>query len=174
MAATAPTTTANGRQYRQVSYNFTRPSNTTQYAANELVANSATAASVVPMSWATTGSRPFIIPAIRLHKTGTSLTSASFRVHLFTASPTVSTNGDNASFSTDVDSSSKWLESYSGTMAAAMSDGCVVNLAPDSGILRSFYVGDPATLYGLIETLATYTPISAEVFTATLFQEFLQ
>lgn len=32
-------------------YTFTRPADTTQYAAGDLIANSATAASVVPLSW---------------------------------------------------------------------------------------------------------------------------
>lgn len=174
MVATAPTATANGRQFRQVSANFTRPSDTTAYASGDLVANSVTAASVTALSWTTTGSRPFVIPAIRLQKTGTSLSNASFRLHLYTEAPTVSTTGDNAAYASDVNSNAKWVDSYSGTMAAGHNDGCVMICPPDSLILRPVYFGDATTLYGLIEARAAYTPASAEVFTATLYLEFAQ
>lgn len=174
MAATAPTTTANGRQFRQISSSFTRPGDTTAYAAGDLIANSTTAGSVTPFSWLTTGSRPFVIPAIRLQKTGTSLTSASFRIHLYTAAPTVTTTGDNGVYASNVDSNAKWIDSYFGAMVAGHNDGCAVICTPDSLILRQVYFGDPTTIYGLLEARAAYTPANAEVFTATPYSEFAQ
>lgn len=174
MANIAPTTTANGRQYRRISSSFTRPSDITQYAVGDLVANSVTAASVTPLSWATTGSRPFFIPRIRLQKTKSDVTSAQFRIHLYTASPAVTTTGDNAAYGTDVAGNATWLGSFDGTMVAKHNDGTVVDCLPTQALRRLDYIGDPGTLYGLIEALATYTPASAEVFTATLVMEFDQ
>lgn len=168
------TTTLNGRQFRRISSNFTRPSDTTQYTAGDLVANSTTAASVTPLSWATTGSRPFYIPRVRLQKSATSVTSASFRLHLFDSAPTVATTGDNGAIPTDVTAVTKWLGSFSGTMVASFADGAAVDLLPTPSFLTRNYIGDPGTLYGLLEATATYTPASAEVFTATVYFEFDQ
>jgi hypothetical protein len=87
--------TADGLQ--TVSANFTRPADTTAYAAGDLVANSTTTGSVVPLAFTSAvreeGCR-FRIERIRLRKSGAVLTNASFRVYLFRASPTVSV-GDN-------------------------------------------------------------------------------
>jgi len=168
------TSTLNGRQFRRVSSNFTRPNDTSAYTAGDLVANSTTAASVVPLSWATTGSRPFYISRIRLQKTGAIVTNAQFRIHLYDAAPVVSTTGDNAAFASVVAGVAKWLGSFDGTMVASQSDGAAVNCLPTGNFLRRDYIGDPGTLYGLIEALAAYTPIAEEVFTATPVTEFDQ
>lgn len=166
------TTTLNGRQFRRISANFTRPADTTAYGAGDLVANSTTAASVVALSWATAGSRPFYIPRIRLQKSAASVTNAQFRVHLFDSAPTVATNGDNSAFASVVSGVAKWLGSFDGTMAASHADGAVVHCLPTGNYRRRDFIGDPGTLYGLIEALAAYTPASEEVFTATLVTEF--
>ena len=56
---------------------FTRPANTTQYAANDLVANSTTAGSVVPLSFPTNQIRlQGIIRRVRLYKSAASATAA--------------------------------------------------------------------------------------------------
>jgi hypothetical protein len=99
---------------------------------------------------------------VRIAKTGTSITSASFRVHLFTASPTVA-NGDNGVFSTN--NAATYLGSVDVTVGQAFTDGASgaatteINFAPAS---------NGHTVYGLIEVRAAYTPSSAEVFTVTL------
>lgn len=166
--------TLNGRQFRSISAAFTRPNDTTAYNAGDLVANNTAAASVAPMSWIRTGSRPFIVSRIRLHKSAASVTNAQFRVHLFSATPVISTNGDNAAFASVVAGSANWLGSFDGTMLATMNDGAVVNCLPTGPLLRRDYVGDPSTLYGLIEAVGAYTPAAQEVFTATLVTEFDQ
>jgi len=167
-------TELNGRQFRRKSSNFTRPSDTTAYAVGDLIANSVTAASVTPLSWATTGSRPFYIPRIRLQKTGTSVTNASFRIHVYDSSPSVATTGDNGVFASVVTGNTKWLGAFDGTMLTAHADGCVVDCVPPTDFLRRTFIGDPGTLYGLIEAFAAYTPANAEVFTATMYFEFDQ
>jgi hypothetical protein len=85
------------------SASFMRPNDTTAYASGDLVANSTTAGSVVPMSFPLGGnSMPGTtrVARVRLSKSGTTATNASFRVHLYGASPVVA-NGDNGAWSTD-------------------------------------------------------------------------
>lgn len=61
------------------SASFTRPSNTTAYASGDLVANSTTTASVVPLSWVLpeviNGS--IAVPRIRMTTSSTSVTMHS-------------------------------------------------------------------------------------------------
>jgi hypothetical protein len=83
---------------RKPSANFTRPADTTAYASGDLVANSTTVGSVVPLTFSpcTKGAgRSAQIRRVRISKTGTSITNTTVRVHLFNVLPTVSTNGDN-------------------------------------------------------------------------------
>lgn len=162
----------NGRQFRSVSATFTRPNDTTPYGAGDLVANNTAAASVVPLSWLTAGSRPFVLSRIRLLKSGATITNAQFRIHLFRSAPVISTTGDNGVFASVVAGAANWLASFDGTMVAAMSDGAAVNCLPTGNTPRRDYVGDPTTLYGLLEAVGAYTPAAQEVFTATLVQEF--
>lgn len=148
-----------------VSSNFTRPANTTQYTAADIVANNTVAGSVTPMSWTVGRFSPgrAWIMAARLKKSATSLTNASFRLHLFTSSPTV-TNGDNGVFTLNeqdhigtIDLTS--LFSFSN---AALAYGAA-NYGPIPVDLSS-----GQTIYGLLEARAAYTPASSEVFTCDL------
>jgi hypothetical protein len=164
--------TVNARQFRSISATFTRPNDTTAYGAADLVANSTTAASVVPLSWLTTGSRPFVISRILLRKSTASVTNAAFRIHIFSGLPTIATTGDNAAFATVVTGATTWLGSFDGTMAAAMADGAAVNCLPTGNYARRDCIGAPGTLYGLVEALGAYAPGAQEIFTITLFTEF--
>ncbi len=144
---------------------FTRPADTTQYASGDLVANSTTAGSVVPMSFVvarSTGGSGMVRRA-RVRKSGAILTSASFRLHLYSASPTL-TNGDNAAWLTTV---SGYLGSIDITLDKAFSDAAAGQGTPNTGAEVNF-VTTVQTLYGLLEARATYTPASAEVFTVDL------
>lgn len=149
-----------------LSTSFTRPANTTQYAVGDLIANSETAASVIPLIFDNKGDMGRIyIRRIRFFKSGTSLTSASFRIHLFTKTPTTITNGDNGAFS--VSNISDYLGAFDVTLSRAFTDGAFGVALPMSGnevnaLNNSYY------LYGLVEARGTYTPASGEVFTATI------
>lgn len=156
-----------------ISANFTRPSNTTQYAVGDLIANNTAAASVVPLSWAASPQRAgFYVVGVRLHKSDHDLTSAQFRIHLYKASPTFTSAGDNGVFSTVVATgNSDWLGSFDGTMVASHADGDSVVCVPTEGVILPAALAAGTTIYGLIEALATYTPASAEVFTAELIVE---
>lgn len=153
---------------------FTRPPDTTAYAVGDLIANSVTAGSVVPMSWLgpATAGWSYYIAGIRLAMTGTVLTNAQFRIHAYSAAPTIATTGDNGVYKTVVTGATTWIGSFDGTMVAAHADGCDVICVPTEGLVCPVAPSaSGTTVYGLIEALAAYTPISAGVFTATLLLE---
>lgn len=150
------------------SYSFTRPANTTTYTSGDLVANSATAGSVVPMSFdiskygvAASGK----VRRIRLFKDDETTTAATFNVHLFGSSPTV-TNGDNAAFAVST------AAAFLGTIAVDMSSSAFATTTD----LAKAAVANPeinvdlgaGKIYGLIEVTAAYGPASGEQFTVTL------
>lgn len=146
------------------SANFTRPADTTAYAVGDLVANSTTAGSVTPMSFTmfrVTG-KGGMLRRVRLRKSGTSVTNASFRIHFYTTSPTPS-NGDNGAWLTNN------VANYAGAVDVvvdrAFTDGASGNGIPLIGSEINFTAD---TYYGLIEARGAYTPANAEVFTVIL------
>lgn len=142
---------------------FTRPADTTAYAANDLIANSTTAGSVVPMT--------FVIPyagALELYRVGVSCsnavaTNAKFNVNLYTSIPTCA-NGDNGALST---TSSGWIGSVAvDASGMTFTDSNTNWSAAFTQPLILF--GTNRTIYGLLQATAAYTPTSAETFTVTL------
>jgi hypothetical protein len=159
-----------------VSASFTRLSNATPYANGALIANSATAGSVVPLSWNVAryaGGSASILRA-RMLKSGTGFTYARFRLHLYNLSP-VPANGDGGLWLTPA---SGYVGSFTfdctGANARDFSNGIQVIAVSDVGTLQVIDTIAPTLkLYGLVEYLAlasgeTYTPTSAEVFTFAL------
>lgn len=149
------------------SASFTRPADTTQYAIGDLVANSTTAGSVVPMSFVlgnSFGFGQFRLTRVRLFKSNNSPTAATFRVHLYSSLPT-SAAGDNAAYSTTL---SNWIGAVDVPLMMAFTDGCASVGAAVAG--SEFLIKQDAgkTVYALLAALGTYTPASAEVFTLTL------
>lgn len=146
------------------SANFTRPADTTAYAVGDLVANSTTAGSVTPLSFSmnrVTGLGG-MIRRVRLRKSGTSLTSAAFRIHFYAASPTVS-NGDNGAWQSN--QVANYVGSVDVTLDKAFTDGASGYGIPALGAEMNFTAD---TYYAVIEARAAYTPASAEVFTVDL------
>lgn len=153
---------------------FTRPADTTAYSANDLVANSVTAGSVVPLK--------FIIgygQGLKVFKAGVKFNSATntngkFNLHLYSSSPTP-TNGDNG----------VWLTTESGYQGFIAID-CTGQTFSDSSKGIGTYVNTSVevpmlmlgdnnyTLYGLLQATAAYTPTSAEIFTVNLIGEAYQ
>ena len=149
--------------------NFTRPSDTTAYASGDLVANSTTAGSVAAMSLTVTNTAAgsFMLRRIKLHKSGTSTTNASFRVHLYRGSATITcANGDNAAFSTD--QAANYLGAFDVTIDRAFTDGAAGLGIPVVGNDINIKNASGSTIQALIEARAAYTPANAEVFTVTL------
>lgn len=146
---------------------FTRPADTTAYASGDLVANSTTAGSVTPLSFtpAVNGLVSLRVRRVQIYKTNTGVTNAAFRLHLYTASPTVS-NGDNGALvstqhttylgSIDVTVGLAFAAAASGWGAAAVNAELVTRVTSDP------------TLYGLLEARAAYTPGNAEVITTII------
>ena len=152
-------------QVNNISASFTRPADTTQYAANDLIANSTTACSVIPMSFPI-GNTPgqFRLTRVRIYKSGTGVTTANFRLHLYDALPVIAA-GDNAAWSTD--SAAHWLGNIDMASMLAFTDGAAGTASAVAGselIIRT----SSKTIYGLLMNLSTYTPASAEVFTVVL------
>lgn len=146
---------------------FTRPADTTAYASGDLVANSTTAGSVVPMSFAAAArvaAGSFAIRRVRLRKSGTSLTNASFRVHFYSASPTPA-NGDNGAWSTD--GVANYLGAFDVTMDRAFTDGAHGAGLPIQGSEVAVALASGQTVYALIEARSAYTPASGETFATT-------
>lgn len=148
--------------------NFTRPADTTAYASGDLVANSTTAGSVVSLNFAssaryTQGAGK--VTRCRLEKSTTSLTNASFRVHIYTAAPTGIANGDNGAWSTN---RAGYIGAIDITMDRAFVDGAYGEDNPMGNEYIFFKLSSGQALRGLIEARAAYTPGSAEVFTAWL------
>lgn len=152
------------------SASFSRPADTTAYALGDLVANSTTAGSVVPMSLtvARVNAGTGQILRARLSKSGTSVTNASFRVHLFKTAPATVTNGDNGAFSVS-GVAAGYLGFADITTDQAFTDGCSGRAIPYTGAPILFQSGAAVqTIYALIEARGAYTPVSAETFTVEL------
>lgn len=171
--ATAPAAGENhigevGGNSAVVGGSFARPANTTAYASGQLVANSATAASVQPIACAVArkNAGTGVLVGARLSKSGVSLTNASFRVHLFKTSPTT-TAGDGQTFAGAVNGVAAIEIGYVDVaMDQAYADG-----AKGFASLTN-KVFDAATgsqnIYALIEARGAYTPASGETFSLAL------
>lgn len=151
------------------SANFTRPADTTAYASGDLVANSTTAGSVSPMQFtvARVAGGSFMLRRVKITKSTTSVTNASFRLHLFLASPATITNGDNGAFSVSGVAAGA-LGRFDVTIDQAYTDGAAGWGVPVTGFDMSIDLSSGLIIYGLLEARAAYTPGSAEVFTVTL------
>lgn len=143
---------------KTASDSFSRPANTTAYAAGDLVANSATAGSVTPLSWNVGEGK---IVGVRISKSGTGVTGADIDLHLYDATPTVA-NGDNGAWSSN--KAADYLGYVDMGTMVAHTDGAVkrTGLAPADQIYGS------GVVYGLLEIQGTYTPASGETFTVVL------
>lgn len=146
---------------------FTRPADTTAYASGDLVANSTTAGSVTPMSFAIgrfAGGSGMIRRA-RIRKSGTSVTNASFRIHLYNVSPTPS-NGDNGAWLTN--QAANYMGAIDVSVNTAFTDGAAGNGVPNIGSEINFAISSGTTVFGLLAATAAYTPASGESFSVEL------
>lgn len=155
-------------QTNRVSDSFTRPADTTAYAADDLVANSTTAASVVALQF---GVNRLAVRRVWIYKSTNTTANGSFRAHFYTADPvqTAPTNGDNGALTINPENNYEYVGSADVTINAT--DVLAVNAhsagvgTPNTG---NEIVSDTGALYVLIEALAAYAPGSAEVFTVVL------
>jgi hypothetical protein len=164
-----------GGHTARVSASFTRPSDTNVYASGDLVANNTVANSVTPMTFAIGRDalgKGGMIRRVRLRKSGTSITNASFRLHLYSSAPTQAggagaNTGDNAAWSTN--GVSNYVGGLDITVDKAFTDGAAGNGSPVVGSEINFTAD---TYYGVLEAKAAYVPASGE--TIEILLEILQ
>lgn len=148
-----------------VSNSITRPADTTAYASGDLVANSTTAGSVTPFTFAAVAQQAG--HRIRISKVGVLasqvlLANGSFRVHFFKELPTV-TNGDNGALALATKLTS-WLGyadvalNLNGTGVGSFGWG----EPPTPGYIA--WQASASALYALLEARAAYVPASAQTF----------
>jgi hypothetical protein len=152
---------------------MTRPANTTVYSAGDAVSNSATPASVTPLTFgaADAADAPVMLThlAIVSTDTGPAAAGATFEAWLFNADPTANAGvggGDNAVFS---QKQAGFIGRMSGSFVAA-SDGSIAMLTPVDG---SFIGARPAaggtSVYAVLKTLTGFTPsANGTTFSCTL------
>lgn len=145
---------------------FTRPANTTAYASGQLVANNTVAGSVVPLTFAAVRgpNGSCTLRRAKIKKSGTSVTNAAFRLHLYKASPTVA-NGDGGVWSTN--QAANYIGSLDVVIDKAFTDGAVGNGVPSVGTDINLSLTQQ-TVYGLLEARGAYTPASGETFDVSL------
>jgi hypothetical protein len=153
---------------------FNRPADTTPYASGDLVADTTTAVSVTPMQFTIARAAAGAASAIkaRLRKTGTSITNAAFRLHLWSTAPTVA-SGDNGVLSATA--SASYLGSIDFPTPATnglgnnmFSDGACFNGTPLVGQAITAALSSGQVVYGLLEARGAYTPASGETFAVAL------
>lgn len=155
---------------------FTRPADTTQYTANDLVAGSTSvidANSPEMLNVVALPGEAFRFDRVRLRKSNISLTAASFRVHFFRALPTW-TVGDNGAGGAITALAATSLADHVGyvdiTMdrASATAGGGAYGVAnPASGAITIAPLTG-TSIYVAVQATSTYTPASAEVFTVEI------
>jgi hypothetical protein len=143
---------------------LTRQANTTAYGANTAVQASPAAPIALTVARKTAGTGR--LSRLRLSKSGTSLTNAYFRVHLFKAAPSTLPS-DAAAF---VPSGAlDYIGAFPVTMTRTFTDGAKGIGTPEVGGAITFDAAAGSTsLYALIEATAAYTPVSGEMFTIAL------
>ena len=149
---------------------YAHTASTTTYAFGQVWLNNATAGSVTfpTITAAKANNQAFTIIGGRLTKSGTSTTNAIFRIHLFNAAPTTAV-ADYGTWAAGLT-----LANEIGTMDFTINDsGSDISFGLGSIISGSVICSTPVsgaqTLYWVPEVRATYTPISAETLTLTLF-----
>lgn len=162
--------------YRKVTATFTRPSNTTQYAVGDvLTAGTAAAMTFTNVVGGANGNGE-IVKSV-LVDSANQATLGDFELWLFHTAPTM--DNDNAAFTpTDAEMLNLvGIIDFPATVAAvgdatSGAGGNVVYLGVPLSGLKTEPIGTKIgsrTLYGVLVARSTYTPVSAEEFTITLW-----
>jgi hypothetical protein len=144
-------------------YAFTRPNDTTAYGSGDLVANSTTAADVVPMSWPVgdnDSNRSGMIRRVRMWSSDNDTTLASFRVHFYANPPSV-TNGDNGALAVTL-TNHDYLGYADITLDRTINNSDAFGSGVP-GVGSEINFAKVSTLYALIEARAAYVPAANEV-----------
>lgn len=158
---------ATGGYAANPSASFTRPADTTAYASGDLIANSTTAGSVVPMQFtvAREAAGSFMIRRVKIATTNASALNAQKRLHLYSAAPTPA-NGDNGAFSTS--GAATYLGAFDVTIDRSFTDGACGFGVPVNGSDIVVKLAAGQIIYGLLEARSAITPASGSTITTTL------
>lgn len=154
-----------------VSVEFTRPTNTTPYSIGDAVAASPAALFTFGDIAKAKGSVGHVIGAW-LRKSTNVVTAASFRLHLFNATVTATT--DNSPLAIAWADRAKYqgqltFANMLATASIATSIGETIDSVAGVAVPMPFVCGAAAVaLYGLLEAAAAYTPGNAEQFQVVL------
>lgn len=161
-------TAASVKSLLRVAANFARPANVTAYTAGDAVNNSTTVAALLAFaSAALAAGRGGVIQSAILHKSGTTVTSAQFRLHLWNSDVGAPAQ-DNAAMPYLYANRAAYVgyidfaTMITGTGANTEARVVATNIALP-------YDCAATTLYGMLEALAGYTPASGETFDVELF-----
>lgn len=151
---------------------LTRPANTTQYAAGQQVSATANGSTGSPLSFTLAGVNAGggIVTDAHLIKSSTSLTNATFRLHLFdSAAPTLTSLGDRNSYAAPfIADYAAYVGYFDFNTGVAGPDGAWFEGAPSQSLLSFLCAAASKTVYGVLEATGAYTPTSGEVFDARL------
>src|SRR5260370_35236625 len=151
-----------------ISTSFTRPNDTIAYTTGDLVANSTTVGSVVPLKFRIPGATGYAkITGVGIAKSTTTSTLAKWKVHLYNAVPTPN-NGDNGvwlttglGYITNIAVDSSTLTFSAGTNKSTASLVTPLPIQGDSG----------GFVYAFLADNGGYTPAANEVFTVDIMGE---
>lgn len=154
------------------SYSFTRPSDTTAYSIDDLVANSTTAGSVVPIKLPVGRGGCKILSMYLIKSDATDVANSDFDINLFSSEPTT-TAGDNAAWSIAASPIAGYLGEWDfPTMVAGSEDAWTHLKWGDSAMPQPISVyTTTGYVYGLLQADSAYGPASAEVFTVNVIYE---
>lgn len=139
-----------------VSNAFTRPADTDEYTADDLIANDVSAGSVVPLSWASRLGAG-TIRRVKVSKGNPAVATPTIRLWLFSAAPVVAA-GDNDAFASSL---ADVIDHVDVEVTSAGSDEATGWASCDIP-----YAAD--TVYALMQTRDVFAPASEEVFTVEL------
>lgn len=155
---------------------LTLPNSTTTYAVGDLVANSATAGSVTALSWDCESSS-FLISGLVVKANRTAATTVgNFRLHLYSAAPTVDTTGDDGVYGDNVNiGSARYLGALDFNLDRKHKDGHGGVGVPLSRAYIPVKLASGSTIYGLVEARANYarTQVSSASETLTILLDVM-
>lgn len=146
---------------------FTRPSNTTPYSANTAVGTADTPILPIQFTLAGVNGGGGVILNATMSKSTTSLTNATFRLHLFdSAAPTLTAINDGSSYPSPVIADYPQYLGYFDFVSGIAGAAGVATYqgAPSQSLLSFVCAAASKVVYGVLEVTGAYTPGSGEVF----------
>lgn len=152
--------------YNTAASEFTRPSNTTAYAAGDMVgATAGTIHTIAKAARYSGGGGRILVP--RLHKSTSTTANGTFRIHFFNDSPT--TANDNAAFALRYTERAMYI-GFMDVVSVSDAAGAGAVATPAATTLPLFFksaAGSSGNIYAVVTATAAYSPGSAETFSLT-------